>query len=67
MERRWALHVMVTLTLLSPGSSVAETYLKVSFGAYLLELDLLRAVDEDGVKASAKHGVLTVRARKVGR
>lgn len=45
-------------------NTVASTYVKVSFGRYLLELDLLRPVDDRAATATAKEGVLSVRLPK---
>jgi hypothetical protein len=42
------------------NKQVASTYVKVSFGRYLLELDLLHPVDDSAATATAKQGVLTV-------
>jgi dyslexia susceptibility 1 candidate gene 1 protein len=44
---------------------VARTYIKLSFGKYLLELDLLHSIDDETVEALAKgDGTLMLKMRK---
>jgi HSP20 family molecular chaperone IbpA len=46
--------------------TAAENYVKVSFGSYLLELDLMGGIDDTKVKATAKNGNLILKLQKVG-
>ena len=45
---------------IAQSHTAASTYVKLSFGRYLLELDLPHPIDDAAATASAKHGVLTV-------
>lgn len=49
----------ITITC-DQSHTAASTYVKLSFGRYLLELDLPHPIDDAAATASAKHGVLTV-------
>lgn len=49
------------------NGAASESYVKVSFGAYLLELDLLGCIDDTRAKASAKDGALILKLQKASR
>jgi len=50
-----------------PSLPAARNYVKVSYGKYLLELDLVDDIDDTKMRAVSKAGVLLLKIKKVCR
>ena len=46
---------------------VSEKYIKLNFKPYLIELALIKSIDDQSAKATSKGGILTVKVKKLDR